>query len=271
MDSPLVSIIVPNYNHYNYLQQRLDSIFNQSFQDFEVILLDDASTDESLKILNRFKSDAKVSNFVINETNSGSPFKQWIKGIELAKGEYIWIAESDDYAEEYFLEKIIEVFRSSQSVDVVFSGIRNVDHNNMDIGNASRIERKYSNLLENDFTMSGKEFLKVLLPDYCLIRNVSCSVFKKSIIGYKTKKIIEFKTIGDLYFWIQLAMEGYNFSYLSEKLNYMRSHSQTVRSSLEKRDFKKKELKKIHNVILRSKYYDLKINRILAEYWLKKI
>ena len=75
----IVSIIVPNYNHAPFLNQRLDSIFNQTFQDFEVILLDDASTDNSLSILEDYKEKfkSKVSHLIVNEKNSGSPFKQF--------------------------------------------------------------------------------------------------------------------------------------------------------------------------------------------------
>ena len=83
---PLVSVIIPNYNHQEYLKQRIDSILNQSFQDFEIILLDDKSTDNSLDILKSYAKHEKVSHLIINEKNSGSPFKQWFKGINLAKG-----------------------------------------------------------------------------------------------------------------------------------------------------------------------------------------
>src|SRR5215469_13049609 len=103
---PKVSVIVPNYNHARFLPMRIDSILGQSFQDFELILLDDCSTDDSRSILHRYASDLRV-RVEFNEVNSGSPFKQWNKGVGLAQGEYIWIAESDDYADERFLEKLI--------------------------------------------------------------------------------------------------------------------------------------------------------------------
>ena len=86
---PKVSVIIPNYNHAPYLKERLDSVFNQSFQGFEVILLDDSSTDNSIEVLNIYTSNPKVSHFIINKKNSGSPFKQWEKGIELATGDYL--------------------------------------------------------------------------------------------------------------------------------------------------------------------------------------
>ena len=66
--NPLVSIIIPNYNHALYLKERLDSIFNQTFQDFEVILLDDCSTDTSREVLAEYAKKDKVSHCIFNET-----------------------------------------------------------------------------------------------------------------------------------------------------------------------------------------------------------
>ena len=83
---PAVSVIVPNYNHARFLRKRIDSILNQTFQDFELILLDDCSTDESRSILSEYASDPRV-RLELNEVNSGSPFKQWNKGIRIARGE----------------------------------------------------------------------------------------------------------------------------------------------------------------------------------------
>ena len=87
-----VSIIVPNYNYERYLKERINSILNQTYTDYELILLDDASTDNSAELLAKYKNHPKVSHVIINKENSGSPFKQWMKGILLAKGEWIWIA-----------------------------------------------------------------------------------------------------------------------------------------------------------------------------------
>ena len=99
-----ISIIIPNYNHAKYLPQRLESVYNQTYQDFEVILLDDCSNDDSVTILNTYAKHLKTSHVVFNDKNSGNTFTQWAKGIALAKGDFIWIAESDDVADLSFLE-----------------------------------------------------------------------------------------------------------------------------------------------------------------------
>ena len=101
-----VSIIVPNYNHSRYLHRRLDCILNQTFTDFECILLDDASTDNSVEILEQYVNRDSRFKLFINQVNSGSTFAQWNYGVSLSKGKFIWIAESDDIADNTFLKKM---------------------------------------------------------------------------------------------------------------------------------------------------------------------
>lgn len=106
MAYPLVSVIVPNYNHASFLVERLESIYNQTYKNIEVILLDDCSTDNSREILSYYaKKYAHKTITLFNDVNSQRVFRQWNKGLNVAKGELIWIAESDDYCELDFLEK----------------------------------------------------------------------------------------------------------------------------------------------------------------------
>lgn len=110
---PLVSVIVPNYNHAAYLRLRLDSIYSQSFQNFEVILLDDASTDGSADILREYAAQhPQRTRLVVNDANSGGVFNQWQRGLEMARGEIVWIAESDDWCTENMLETLVPFFEN---------------------------------------------------------------------------------------------------------------------------------------------------------------
>ena len=109
-----VSVIVPNYNHEKFLRSRLDSIYQQSYQNFEVILLDDMSSDQSVMILEEYAQKYKdKTTLIINNVNSGGVFHQWKRGIESASGELIWIAESDDFCSLDFLEKLIPFFNNT--------------------------------------------------------------------------------------------------------------------------------------------------------------
>lgn len=78
--NPLVSVLIPNYNHSIFLEERIQSVLNQKYQNFEVIILDDCSTDNSKNVIDKYKHNPKISHIIYNEINSGSTFKQWNKG-----------------------------------------------------------------------------------------------------------------------------------------------------------------------------------------------
>ena len=117
-----VSIIIPNYNYARFLQQRIESVLAQTYTDYEIILLDDASTDDSVSILNHYKTNSRVAHLEINSVNTGSPFAQWQKGISLSRGKYIWIAESDDAADSSFLEKAVSILNQYPHASFCFLG-----------------------------------------------------------------------------------------------------------------------------------------------------
>lgn len=239
--NPSVSIIIPNYNHAKYLVQRLESVFNQTYQDFEVILLDDASTDNSLEILKKYKDHEKVSYFVVNKTNSGSPFKQWKKGIELAKGKYIWIAESDDYCELNFLKLLFEKLKPNIGIAYVQS--IDVDEKGNKLSSRLNYTREFEpNIWNNDFVIDGNVFLNKYLNFKNVIPNSSAVLFNKK---YFTNEIFDdsllgMKFCGDWYFWMKISINT-RVLFLSNHLNYFRIHSKVsrVHNTLDK---KKKRL-----------------------------
>ena len=158
---PQVSIIVPNYNHGRFIEERLDSIFNQTFQDFEVILLDDCSTDNSVEILKKYAQNPQVKGLYVNEHNSGSPFAQWRKGIAFASGEYIWIAESDDIAAPDFLEVLVPLLSANPKRGIAFCRSWIIDeqsqaHGFHDYGTDGFDSRRW----EQDFVVNGREEIR---------------------------------------------------------------------------------------------------------------
>src|SRR5436190_5448850 len=120
MSSPQVSVIIPNYEHGRFLRQRMDTVLGQTFDDFELIILDDCSTDNSRDVIESYRGHPRISHIVYNQENSGSPFIQWRKGIELASGRWIWIAESDDYADLRFLEKMVNAANRNDRIGLVY-------------------------------------------------------------------------------------------------------------------------------------------------------
>lgn len=126
-NNPKISVIVPNYNHGRFLDQRLQSILDQSYQNIEVIVLDDASSDNSVEVISRHcdGNSAKV-RCILNSKNSGNVFRQWRKGVEEARGELVWICESDDFCDPGFLEALVPNFRD-RSVNIAFGRIQFAD------------------------------------------------------------------------------------------------------------------------------------------------
>ena len=230
---PFVSIIIPNYNHANFLEQRLYSVYNQSYKDFEVILLDDNSTDDSIDILQRFAIHPKTSHFLINNVNSGSPFKQWKKGLDHAIGEYIWIAESDDYCELNFLERIFE-YRSKivDDIGLIYSQTIDVSENGQ--VKKSRVEvtnRFEKNIWVDNFTLSGEVFVKEYLKNHNVIPNASAVVFKKELLDseFFENEILEMTMCGDWLLWINFCSRT-SVGFVSDELNYFRIHKDVSRN-----------------------------------------
>lgn len=115
-----VSIIIPNYNHERFLRARLRSVYEQTFRDFDVCILDDYSTDNSCAIIEDFEKTAPT-RLLFNSQNSGNVFKQWAKGVSATTGKYIWIAESDDAASNHLLEELSRLLDDNPDCGIAYS------------------------------------------------------------------------------------------------------------------------------------------------------
>ena len=228
MDAPLVSVIVPNYNYARYLEERLESILTQRFQDFELILLDDCSTDESRSILERYATHPKVSHYIPNEQNSGSPFAQWERGLELARGRYVWIAESDDSCTPELLDRLVTALEARPDAVLAYCGSLQVDEH------GERLPRDYDRWQEDQqlYTYSPSYYLRHRLSRENSIYNASMVVFRREAwLRLEDKAYLGMRSCGDWLFWIKVVEQGAVLE-LRSKLNRFRQHTQrvTVRS-----------------------------------------
>lgn len=223
----LVSIIVPSYNHASYLVQRLESILKQSYKNFEVIILDDGSSDNSSGIIEKFRNESKVSQIIYNELNSGSTFIQWNRGLQVAKGTYIWIAESDDFSEDSFLEKCIKPLEEDKSLALAFCETISVDSKGDKLShNKNRKASGKYNAINDKFFYNW-----FFQNDPFRILNASSCVFRSAHVdGNTLKECSKFKFAGDKFFWFNLLSRNPSFYYIAESLNYQRSHNSTTRA-----------------------------------------
>jgi len=225
---PKVSVIVPNYNHAPYLRQRIDSILNQTYRGFELILLDDCSTDNSRDILSLYKNHPKVTHLDFNSKNSGSTFKQWVKGIELAQGDYIWIAESDDWSDISFLEIVITEMDKRANVGLAFTSSIYFDSNQRILDN--NISQNTNEL----FCENGKKFIEQRFLRSNAVGNASAAVFRKKIYDQLISfSFVEMKYCGDWLFYVQLS-EFSDVLYIKKTLNYYRIHNENVSTKAKK-------------------------------------
>jgi glycosyltransferase involved in cell wall biosynthesis len=220
-----VSVIIPNYNHAGFLRQRIDSILNQTFRDFELIILDDFSTDNSRDIIDEYTSRFPFISGYFNNSNSGSPFIQWDSGVRKAKGELIWIAESDDFAETTFLEKTTAIMISNENLGLVYCNSNVIDfQKHTEYPSSDMNKRLNGSKWLYDYMNKGKDELYNYLYLNCTIHNVSGVLFRKS-------KYIEagladhyMKYCGDWFIYIRILLIS-DIAYISEPLNTLRLHS----------------------------------------------
>ncbi len=220
---PLVSVIIPNYNHAAYLPQRMESVLGQTLRNTEIIILDDCSTDGSREIISRYAAQDSRIRTIFNDHNSGSPFRQWAKGLAEAQGEYIWIAESDDYADLLFLEKIVSALEAKPAAGVAYSQSWLVDS----AGQKTDSCRNLYAVPGVSGIYLGRQLIEERMAGANLIPNASAAVFRRDLALQLDDSYQDFRFSGDWWFWCQLLAVS-DLIYLDEELNHFRSHPQKV-------------------------------------------
>ena len=269
MNTPLVSIIVPNYNYAQYLDERMESILNQTYQNYEILILDDNSTDNSLEIIEKYRLHPKVSKVIVNEHNSGSPFKQWERGIKEASGDIIWIAESDDTCLPTFLSQLVEKYIETNAV-VAFCRSQLIDENGHKQGKNYQMRS-----VSTDLSLSGQRFVSSYLGLSNEILNASCAIFSREKALEVDTVYMKYRGAGDWLFWINLSIKG-NVCFINQELNKYRQHNNTT-SSLVKNGVEFKEMKTIYESLLdrdlisREQFYLCRRNNLLLIRHIKEI
>lgn len=123
--NPMVSVVIPSYNHRTYIQKCLESVLEQSYRNFEIVIVDDGSTDGSAEFLKEYTSAFNIPVQLILQANQGAHAALNL-GIAKAKGEYVSILNSDDF---YQFDRIEKLLRYCQEKDakIVFSRVNHID------------------------------------------------------------------------------------------------------------------------------------------------
>jgi glycosyltransferase involved in cell wall biosynthesis/GT2 family glycosyltransferase len=243
---PLISIIVPNYNHSKYLTDRIESIIKQEYTNIELILLDDCSTDDSRSILYFYAN--KYPNFVRflpNEANSGNVFKQWKRGISEAKGELIWICESDDFCESNFLTEIVPSFADTR-VMIAFGKVQFTNEHGVLIeGLDGYRESVASGIWHSPFVMHAAELFREAFALANIIPNVGgCVIRRQELPDHIWTTAETYKVSGDWYLYSVMTAGGC-IAYRPNAIAYFRQHGKNTSVSSFKQPYYYKEHEKI--------------------------
>jgi glycosyltransferase involved in cell wall biosynthesis len=260
---PAISVIIPNYNHAAYLRQRIDSVLEQTCQDFELIILDDASSDNSREIIESYRGNPRITHIVYNARNSGNTFRQWQKGISLAVGYYLWIAESDDWADRAFLSEMLATIEHNKNLGMTFCNSNWIDAG----GNV-----KDSLSLDNtSFVRNGKDEIRSRLLRFNTIQNASSALMKTSLVKELFGRATSYKSCGDWYLYIRLLSKS-DIAFCEKKLNNFRWYTSNVSNAAQSKGLWIKEgisiLRDSKNILAGLSQNEL---TELFNYWLEQV
>lgn len=234
---PRVSVVVPNYNYSYLLRDRLFSIVRQRLPVYEVIVLDDASDDDSLHVIAGLRDELGLDIKVCpSRENSGSVFRQWLKGVEMAKGDYVWIAEADDLSDPEFLATVIAPLDADRNVVMSYCDSRQVDETNAVLAESYDyyIRDVCAERWTRSYVCEGDEEVRRALAVKNTIPNVSAAVFRREplleVLGGSIEQIALFRIAGDWVTYINLLAKG-RVAFTSRALNTHRRHSGSVTSA----------------------------------------
>jgi glycosyltransferase involved in cell wall biosynthesis len=255
---PSVSVAIPNYNYARHMPLRLGSIFAQSHPVHEVIVLDDASTDDSATVIPALAKDwNREITFVINETNSGSVFAQWRRAAERTTGEFVWIAEADDAAERDFLTRTLALLSSDPAIQFAFTDSRTIDAEGAPLWTSYK--PYYSSVALSALTKTevfeASDFVQNFLSVKNLILNVSSVVWRREALlrslMHCESELKNFRMAGDWRLYLEaLAWPGAKVAYEAQPLNVHRRHTTSVTHALNA-DRHIEEIDRCHDVARR--------------------
>lgn len=238
MFDKLISIIIPIYNKDKYVSKCLDSILEQDYKNFEIIIIDDGSTDNSLNIIKNYFHKNENIKFYSQNNQGVSAARN--KGLELMRGEYIVFIDADDYISKSFLSNFIS--KTTLKDDIVISGI-SMCFNNSSIKKIFPSEEK---------VLSKKEFFKNFLLEQNNngINGFVCSKFiKSSIIKENNLRFNNDLVLGeDLEFFIRYYSYCNQFRLINDcDYFYLQNVSQNLKVDYKKQLYIQKQIEKVLN------------------------
>jgi len=228
MAEPLVSILLPVYNREGLVKRTIESAINQTYKNIEIIVVDNKSTDRTYEVLKDYaEKNAKVKVYQ-NEENLG-PVRNWKKCLEYSSGEFIKILFSDDWIEETFVEKCMEILLAHDEVGFVFSGTEIFYE-----GTGQKVEAYVNG---NTGVYNTKRFIERSLLGGPFPVSPGCALFRRLdvennlVLEISNDLGLDFKKLGagnDLLLFLLTASKYQYFGYISELLSHFGAHDDSI-------------------------------------------
>ena len=244
-----ISVVVPNYNYEKFLIERIYSILYQTEKISELIILDDCSKDNSRKLIDEIVENIKdyISvRKVYNEENSGIAFKQWQKGFKLAQGDYVWIAEADDYCDKHLMKALVKNIKKDKDIVISYADTSFIDKDGKIFLKSiePEIDIRKTNHWKHSYINKGTDELNNYTFLNCTIANVSSTLIKKGNYDTFFDKAIQYRQSGDWVLYAHLMTLG-DVAYVNKPLNNYRVHGNNITSTMKKQKHLE-EIKRIH-------------------------
>ncbi len=239
-DLPRISVVVPGYNYARYLPARLASIFAQTHPVAEIIVLDDASADHSPMVACRVAAAAgRQIRQLVNPENSGGVFQQWQRGVEEARGDWVWIAEADDQAEPALLATLAARLATAPDVVMALCDSRSIDAAGEAIW--PDYQGYYANhgasALAQDGLFPARDFAARFLAERNLILNASAVLWRRTALLEALRRcsteLEAYRMAGDWRLYLEvLGHSDGQVAWVAQPLNIHRRHAASVTGSL---------------------------------------
>lgn len=224
----LVSVVVASYNHAEYLAQRMDSLINQTYQNIEILVIDDCSPDNSVEILRRYESHPRVK-LIVREKNGG-----WVtvsnQGVETTTGEFVLFANCDDDCDPRMIERLVGSMQQNPQAGIAFCRSLMVDEQDCVTGDDYTIrERAFREKCVAD-SLIEREVMRRFLLHSCVIPNLSAALIRRECFDTVGLLSHDYRACSDWDLFFRVA-DHFDFSYVAEPLNKFRQHPTTIRSA----------------------------------------
>ncbi|MCK9380235.1 MAG: glycosyltransferase [Sulfuritalea sp.] len=224
----LVSVVVASYNHTNYLERRMESLIGQTYQNIEILVIDDCSPENNLDVLRKYESNPKVKLFARKE-NGG-----WVvvfnQGSEMSAGEFILFANCDDECDPRMVERLVEGMRANPSAGICYCRSLLIDEEGNLLGDDfSAREKAFRSRCASDTLLTRHEMGRFLLHS-CVIPNTSSALIRRECLTAVGQISSDYRVCSDwqLYFNV---VSRYDVAYLASPLNKFRQHAPSITGS----------------------------------------